>query len=147
MKALIIVVIAMMLSFLGYGIVSAQETKTGFSVPFSFGQDNAYLCQGGKCFFAVGGGVDIIGYEKEIGKKGSVLDLKLHGMMLSKVTDNQKGTLTGAAITLDVMRLMTGAKISVLIPQLSLLIGPAVAYDIDKGNIAYGGMCNLSYKF
>lgn len=126
---------------------ASTETKTGFSIPFSVGQDNAYLCQSGKCFFAVGGGVDVIGFEKAVGSKGSVLDVKLHAMMLSRVSDNQSGTFAGAAATLDVMKLITGAKLSVLIDKLSLLIGPAVAYDADKGSIAYGGMVNLNYKF
>lgn len=126
---------------------AAAGTKTGFSIPFSVGQDNAYLCQKGQCFFAVGGGVDVIGYEKAIGSKGSILDVKLHGMMLSRVSDNQSGTLAGAAATLDVMKLITGAKLSVLIDKLSLLIGPAIAYDADKGSLAYGGMVNLNYKF
>lgn len=125
----------------------AQRAQEGLSIPFSVGQDNAYLCQNGNCFFAVGGGVDIVGFEKAMGSNGSILDLKLHGMMLSKVTDNESGTLTGAAITLDVMKLITGAKLSVLIDNLSFLVGPAVAYDVGKGGLAYGGMVNLNYAF
>ena len=156
MKKLTMVLIAIVI---GIGLhppgctLNAQEAPqpaldtAGFSIPFSVGQDNAYLCQSGKCFYAVGAGVDVLGYEKALGSKGSILDIKLHGMALAKVSDNETGQLYGAAITLDMMRLITGAKVDVLIDKLSLLLGPAVAYDADKGSIAYGGMVNLSYTF
>ena len=126
---------------------AAVPAPDGLGFNFAVGQDNAYLCQGGKCYMAIGGGVDILGYQKVVGTKGSVLDLKLHGMMLAKVTNNESGTLAGAAVTMDVVKLISGTGISILIPELTCLIGPAIAYDINKGGLAYGGMINFNYKF
>lgn len=137
----------MTLSWIGSGKVYAQENAGGFSFGLAIGQDNAYLCMDGDCFLAIGGGFDVLGYQKAIGDKGSVLDLKLHGMALAKVTNNESGQLYGAAVTLDVIRLITGAQLSVLVDDLRLLIGPAVAYDVQSGRVAYGGMINFNYKF
>lgn len=123
------------------------KEKVGFGLDLAMGQDNAYLCQGGKCFLAVGGGMDFFGYSTPVGTKGSIFDVKLHGMILAKVSDNQTGTIYGLATTLDLVKLMTGTKLTFLLPNLSCLIGPAVGYDVDKGSVAYGGMLNFSYKF
>lgn len=147
LQTLVTVLMLMTLSWIGLGKAYGQENAGGLSFGLSIGQDNAYLCQGGKCFLAIGGGFDVLGYEKPLGTKGSVLDLKLHGMALAKVTNNESGQLYGAAITLDVIRLITGAQLSVLVDDLRLLIGPAVAHDVTSGRVAYGGMINFNYKF
>ncbi len=148
MKKLIIAGIVMTLFLLGCAIVSAEEpTHEGIFAKFAVGQDNAYLCNGSKCFLAIGGGIDILGYQKAIGQKGSILDLKLHTMALAKVSDNETGTVFGAAITLDAMKLITGTGINVLIPNLNVLIGPAAGYDVTTGKPVYGGMINFNYQF
>lgn len=141
-----IIVAVMILFLLGCGTVFAEE-KEGLLAKFAVGQDNAYLCSGGKCFLAIGGGIDILGYTKKVGEKGSILDLKLHGMALAKVSDNESGPVFGAAITLDAIKLITGTGINILIPNLNVLLGPAVGYDVDKGRAVYGGMVNISYQF
>jgi len=82
-----------------------------------------------------------------VGTKGSILDLKLHGMALAKVSDNESGPIFGAAITLDAVKLITGTGINILVPNLNVLLGPAVGYDVDKGKAVYGGMVNISYQF
>lgn len=149
MKKLMSVLAILLL--IGCGIAYGQETATntneGLFAKFAIGQDNAYLCSSGNCFLAIGGGIDILGYTKQVGTKGSILDLKLHGMALAKVTDNESGPVFGAAVTLDAIKLITGTGVSILIPQLNVLLGPAVGYDVDKGRVVYGGMFNISYTF
>ncbi len=145
MKKLMSVLVILFL--IGCGTVYAEETKEGLLAKFAVGQDNAYLCSSGNCFLAIGGGIDILGYTKQVGTKGSILDLKLHGMALAKVTDNESGPVFGAAVTLDAIKLITGTGVSILIPQLNVLLGPAVGYDVDKGRVVYGGMFNISYTF
>jgi len=145
MKKLMSVLVILFL--IGCGTVYAEETKEGLLAKFAVGQDNAYLCSSGNCFLAIGGGIDILGYTKQVGTKGSILDLKLHGMALAKVTDNESGPVFGAAVTLDAIKLITGTGVSILIPQLNVLLGPAVGYDVDKGKAVYGGMVNISYQF
>lgn len=146
MKRLVLAVLTI-LFLIGCGTVYAEETKEGLLAKFAVGQDNAYLCNGEKCYLAIGGGIDILGYTKTIGTKGSILDLKLHGMALAKVSDNESGPIFGAAITLDAVKLITGTGINILVPNLNVLLGPAVGYDVDKGKAVYGGMVNISYQF
>ena len=146
MKRLVLAVLTI-LFLIGCGTVYAEETKEGLLAKFAVGQDNAYLCNGEKCYLAIGGGIDILGYTKQVGTKGSILDLKLHGMALAKVTDNESGPVFGAAVTLDAIKLITGTGVSILILQLNVLLGPAVGYDVDKGRVVYGGMFNISYTF
>ena len=146
MKRLVLAVLTI-LFLIGCGTVYAEETKEGLLAKFAVGQDNAHLCNGEKCYLAIGGGIDILGYTKTIGTKGSILDLKLHGMALAKVSDNESGPIFGAAITLDAVKLITGTGINILVPNLNVLLGPAVGYDVDKGKAVYGGMVNISYQF
>lgn len=141
MRTIVIIAIASL------AFAPCAAVAEGIAFRPSVGQDNAYLCQSGQCFFAVGGGINILGYERAVGTKGSILDLALHGTVLVKATGSEAGTLVGVAVNLDVVKLMTGTGVKIFIPELSCVIGPVVAYDVTKGSVAYGGLVNFNYRF
>jgi hypothetical protein len=147
----IIFIIMLSIFVLSCASAQAKDVSTavneGLGFKFGVGQDNAYLCQNGTCYFAVGGGFNILGYEKAVGTKGSILDLTLHATALVKATGGEAGTLLGLSANLDLVKLITGTGIKIFIPELSCVVGPIVAYDITKGNIAYGGVVNVNYMF
>ncbi len=129
-------------------LAQSQPPAQGIIFGLSASQDNAWLFSPGdkKGFFAVGAGFDVASYSKKLSPKGSTLALYLHGTVLTPVTA-YKNPIFGGAINLDVLQLLTGTNVKILIPQLSLLVGPVVAYDVILGKIAYGGLVNFNYKF
>lgn len=119
------------------------EVKAGF---LSMGQDNIYAWIPGEgAFLAVGGGFDVISWEKDIGAKGGKLNLILHPYAAARVTGSDTGAIVGTSVNVDLIKLFNGTGVKFLLDNFKCVIGPTMLYDANMGKMGYGGLLNFSY--
>lgn len=138
-----ILLLVIFIAMFSYPALAQEEQKpTVFLGPFAVGQDNGiYAGIGERGFAASGVGVNI----------ASAYDglIYLRGSLLVKWIDSPLSTVFPAAtIGVDVVKLVTKrGTVTILVPELSLLIGPSVAYVTSTGKAAPGICFNLNYQF
>jgi len=146
-------VLAVFMMMLTVGVTAHAQTQPveGAQIgPFAAGLDNALLFEKGESggFLAIGAGIDIASYVKTLGG-ASNLSLTLHGSVLERVTNTAgapSAAIFAAAAYVDIIKLI-GGKVTILIPNLSLAIGPCAAFDTASGKLAYGGMGLVKWTF
>jgi hypothetical protein len=153
-KGILITFLAFVLFSVFFTVSFAQTTTTTSATDvgafnaglLAIGQDNLYLAMPGEgAFLAVGAGMDIASWEKDIGKKGGKLSLALHPTAAAKVTGGDSSVLVGTSINIDLVKLLNGTGIKFLLNNFKCVIGPVVVYDVNKGKPGYGGLLNFSY--
>ena len=110
--------------------------------------DGAYMFEPGKygAFFATGVGSDLIRYEYSA-TKNSKLAFAIHGSALAKVTGPDRTPLFGMGLNMDLLKLFCPNGVKIITKEVLLQVGPAMAYDIGTGRLAYGGIMSFSYNF
>lgn len=119
-------------------------TKLGL---LAVGQDNLiYSDFKGDSGIAVGAGTDFARYITKFAYGGE-LDLRARGTIAAKVSGGEPGTIFAASATVDVIKLVTGSKIAILIPNVTLVVGAGGGYDVGKGRFVGSALAILNYEF
>ena len=114
----------------------------------SMGQDNLFLYdfKDKEWFLAIGGGFDILKFEKAL-NYGGTLCATLHATAAARVTGNTSSAMVGGSLNFDMVKLISGTGLTLMGKDLSVVFGPAIAYDTTNGKFAGGLNLNFSYSF